>query len=195
MYFDYKIATQALNYLAHLEGGQIDKLKALKLIYFADKYHLRKYSSLISNDKYFAMQRGPVASSTKDIAEHSSFLSSKEKEYCEKYIAPLGENKFKSVAEIDKDQLSETNLESLKFAYDNFGHLEPLALVNLTHHYPEWKKHEHRLKNESRIEMNLEDFFDDPTTPNINKCFEIDDSDRDILKQDIREYISLVGVL
>jgi len=39
--FDYKKATQAINYLVKKEGGTIDKLKLIKLVYFADRYHLR----------------------------------------------------------------------------------------------------------------------------------------------------------
>ncbi len=37
--FDYKKATQALNFFAIKCGGKIDKMKALKLIFFADRYH------------------------------------------------------------------------------------------------------------------------------------------------------------
>ena len=47
------------------------KMKALKLVYIADRYHLRKYGRLITNDTYFAMNYGPVPSGTKDIAEAS----------------------------------------------------------------------------------------------------------------------------
>ena len=53
-----KIA-QILNYIAHQAGSSdaINRLKALKLIYFADRYHLRRYGRSVSNDDYFAMVR------------------------------------------------------------------------------------------------------------------------------------------
>jgi len=65
--FDHKKATQALNFFAKRAGGKITKLNALKLIYLADRYHLRKYGRPIFSDTYWAMPYGPVASSVKDI--------------------------------------------------------------------------------------------------------------------------------
>jgi len=53
--FAHRKATQALNVLARNSGGTISKLKALKLVFFADRYHLRKYGRAIINDRYFAM--------------------------------------------------------------------------------------------------------------------------------------------
>ena len=53
--FDYKKATQAINYLTKKEGGQIDKLKLIKLIYLADRYHLRRYGRRVVNYADLAM--------------------------------------------------------------------------------------------------------------------------------------------
>lgn len=53
-------------------------MKALQLVYFADRYHLRKFGRPITNDEYFAMPYGPVASGAKDIAEGSIGLSTHE---------------------------------------------------------------------------------------------------------------------
>ena len=79
--FAHRKATQALNYFARQSSGRLNKLKALKLIYFADRYHLRTYGRPITNDRYLAMEYGPVASSCKDLAEMSEFLGKEEREY------------------------------------------------------------------------------------------------------------------
>ena len=50
--FDYKKAVQAINFFARKNGGKITKLEVLKLIFFADRYHLRKYGRPITNDQY-----------------------------------------------------------------------------------------------------------------------------------------------
>lgn len=42
--------------------GKMDKLKLLKLVYLADKYHLIYYGRTITNDDYYAMKHGPIAS-------------------------------------------------------------------------------------------------------------------------------------
>ena len=47
--FDHEKATQAINFFARESGGQINKMKAIKLIYFAERYHLRKYGRPITN--------------------------------------------------------------------------------------------------------------------------------------------------
>jgi uncharacterized phage-associated protein len=65
----HRKAAQALNYFARQEGGSINKLKALKLLFFADRYHLRKFGRPVSECTYFAMAHGPVASEAKNIAE------------------------------------------------------------------------------------------------------------------------------
>ena len=49
-------------------------LSDIKLIFFADRYHIRKYGRPITNDEYLAMDFGPVNSGVKDIAEMSGFL-------------------------------------------------------------------------------------------------------------------------
>jgi len=103
--FDYKKATQAINYLTKKEGGQIDKLKLMKLIYFADRYHLRRYGRPMFNDTYFAMRLGPVGSSVKDIAELSSrFLDDDERSYAGQFIARGAvDNVVVSIADVDSD--------------------------------------------------------------------------------------------
>src|SRR5680860_294981 len=52
----YEKATQALNFMATKDGGRISKLKAIKLIFLADRYHLRKYGRPVVGDQYFAME-------------------------------------------------------------------------------------------------------------------------------------------
>ena len=84
--FDFRKATQAINYLATREGGQIGKLKLIKLAYLADRFHIRRYGRPIFNDSYLAMQYGPVGSSVKDIAELSSFLGPEERKYAARFL-------------------------------------------------------------------------------------------------------------
>ena len=171
--FEYKKATQALNYFALKEGGNINKMKALKLIYLADRYHLRKYGRLITNDEYFAMDWGPVASGTKDIAEMKEiFLSDNERLYANAFIKIVGSYNLKSIRTVDKSVFSKSDIEAFNFAWSKFGDLEEFDLADLTHKYPEWKKHEQDLKTCSRLRMSPVDFFEDPNE-NIEKCYSL----------------------
>lgn len=191
--FDHIKATQCLNYLAIKQGGKIDKLKVLKLIYFADRYHLRKYGRLISNDIYFAMEYGPVASSTKDILSNSEFLGQAENDYSAQYINTDTRNIISSIKPFDEDVFSDSDLEALDFAWDRFGKYNNFNLAELTHLYPEWFKHQDALRIRSRIEMRLEDFLDDPDGE-VENCFILDDEDRTLLKEQLQEMYFIEAV-
>ena len=163
--FDYKKATQAINYLAKKEGGQIDKLKLIKLVYFADRYHLRRYGRPIINDTYFAMPLGPVGSSVKDIAELSDFLAQSERDYAGNFIAKAAKpNTVASIAPVDVNLFSRSEIEAFDFSYNEFGAQTPLTLVGVTHKYPEWEKFKSHLesKETTREPMSYSDFFNDP---------------------------------
>ena len=157
-------ATQALNFLARQSGGSINKLKALKLLFFADRYHLRKYGRPVSECVYYAMTHGPVASEAKQIAEDCDLLSAPARQYARKYLKKRSDYDFASVANVDKSVLSATDLEALDFAWRNFGQFSKYQLRDITHHYPEWKRHEHALKQtgKHRVPMVGTDFFEEP---------------------------------
>ncbi|MFM2383700.1 MAG: hypothetical protein RIQ72_272 [Candidatus Parcubacteria bacterium] len=170
--FDYKKATQAINFFIKKEGGQIDKLKLIKLIYFADRYHLRNYGRPIINDTYFAMPKGPVASSVKDIVEFSGFLAEEELQYAEQFIkkGPIAFSII-SIANLDETIFSQGELEALNFSFETFGHYQSLTLVDITHTYPEWEKFKSILesKETTREPMSYEDFFKNPDNTEADK--------------------------
>jgi uncharacterized phage-associated protein len=163
--FNHKKATQTINYLTKKEGGKIDKLKLIKLVYLADRYHLRRYGRPIVNDAYFAMPLGPVASSVKDIAEFSDYLAETERTYAAGFLGQGAlPNTVVSISDVDMDVFSKSELEALDFAYSEFGSKTPLALVDLTHRYPEWDKFKNALesKETTREPMSYDDFFNNP---------------------------------
>lgn len=187
--FAYRKATQALNFLAQQAGGKLDKMKALKLVFFADRYHLRKYGRLITNDEYFAMDYGPVPSGVKDIVEMGSFLGRQEKQYAERFLSPARDDHlFRSTAEVDVNVLSTSDLEALQFAWDTFGGLSPIGLFRLTHRYPEWKRHENALgsKQVSRMPISYDDFLKDPE-PGLNPCFKLTSGQVEDRRETLRE--------
>lgn len=184
--FDPQKSTQVLNYFAIQEGGQINKMKALKLVYFADRYHLRKYGRLITNDNYVAMQHGPVPSATKDIAESNDYLDDATKSYSREFVRPSGNLRLKTTNEVDESILSASDLEALQFAWDTFGSLTQFELRDLTHSYPEWSKLKDSLIAQSCVPMNLFDFLKDPPT-GFNKCFALSNEDKSLRKEQLTE--------
>ncbi len=165
--FDHKKATQAINFFARKEGGQIDKIKVIKLIWLVDRYHIRKYGRPIVNDVYFAMPYGPVASSVADLAGFNEIqISEEEKKYLDKYLTlkTFRKHGIFSVKDVDADVFSDSEIEALEKIYQEYGGLKPFDLVELSHEFPEWKKFKTTLesKTTTREVMSYEDFFGNP---------------------------------
>lgn len=169
--FDYKKAVQAINFFAKKEGGRIDKIRAIKLIYFADRFHLRKYGRPVVNDTYWAMPYGPVGSTLKDIAEMSHFLAEEELRYASEYVKQGDGFSLVSEKDIDDEVFSDSDLEALEFSHDNFGDKKTFNLVDITHKYPEWMKFETALDNRetTREQMSYSDFFLNPDPETLKK--------------------------
>lgn len=187
--FSHRKATQALNFFAAKAGGKISKMKALKLVYFADRYHLRKYGRPVVGDEYLAMNYGPVASGTKDLAEMSDFLGEEEARYARRFIAP-SETRFaySSIADVEETVFSESDREALEFAWRRFGRVERFALSKLTHKYPDWKRHEPALRSKlvSRVPMNYRDFLKDPES-GVDPCYRLGAREREAIASGIDE--------
>ncbi len=194
--FNYRKAVQALNFFAVHEGGSINKMKAIKLVWLSNRDHLRRYGRPIFNDIYYAMKFGPVPSNTKDLAElDSEFLASEELEYRDLFIKPLDKHSFTSSNDVDFNVFSETDTKSLETTYNNFGDYTQYDLSELSHQFPEWKKFEKSINMGlgSRFEINIADFFKqiDSETENL---FKMDEEDLSLSKEayEEREELELI---
>lgn len=194
--FSHRKTTQVLNFFARQEGGEINKLKALKLVYFADRYHLRRFGRPITGDEYLAMPYGPVASGAKDLAEMHDFLSDEERAYGAQFLAPVDRHTYRSTAEVADRVLSESDREALAWAWDKFGHMGRFDLAEHTHLYPEWKRHEAALLSgrETRVPMCYRDFLDDPEI-GIEPCHPLDGEQRRALAAGIQERFDAERIL
>lgn len=153
---------QAVHYLL-TQLGPTNKIKIVKLLYFADKFHLMQYGRLITNDKYYAMEHGPVGSVTKDIFYPSNLsLSETEMEYSKKLIKDEDDHVFSAIdTDIEYDSLSETDIEVLNIIIRELGETEAWQLRDKTHEYPEWKKYEEQFNEKltSRENIKTQELF------------------------------------
>jgi hypothetical protein len=74
--------------------------------------------------------------------------------------------------------LSTSDREALEFAWRNFGRFGKYTLRDITHHYPEWKRHEQKLATTKRVPMDLADFFKEPDAGYI-PCHSLTDEERE----------------
>lgn len=192
MSFSHKKTTQALNFFARQSGGRINKMKALKLLFFSDRFHLRKYGRPITNDEYFAMNFGPVPSGGKDLVEASDFRPDVEKSYAGQFINSVDRYEFSSIGDVETVVFSRTDQEALQYVWDHFGAFDQFKLAELSHEYPEWKKHEPALSSESssRVKMSFSDFLEDPPV-SFDPCYPLDEEERTVRREEVQELCSL----
>lgn len=169
--FNYKKAVQALVFLAEKEkpAPAINKMKAFKLLWLADRTHLRNYGRTILGDIYFAMNFGPIPSNTKDLAENSSFLSDIEREYREMYLITKDRYEYSATRSCETSVFSKTDIMIMEQIWNLFGKKTAFQLSEISHDYPEWQKYENSLKSgqASRFQMDYEDFFINPSIEQV----------------------------
>lgn len=191
MSFSYKKAVQIINFFAVHNGGEISKLRMLKLVFLADRYHVRKFGRPITDDQYWAMKLGPVASGVKEIAELNSG-DSREMRYARQFLAPAArEHHVRSTAPMEETVFSDSDREALAFAWRTFCRIKDV--VELTHRYPEWSKHEGTLQTQSRAPIPYEDFLEDPP-PGVDPCHPLTPEMRKIRREQIQERRALERV-
>jgi len=161
--------------------SRFNKVYLLKMIFFADRYHLRHFGCLATKDEYYAMKLGPVASTTFDI------LKKKLNEYSSD-VEEISENEV-LVKKQNEDYLSESFKESLNFALKEFSVYCWEDLSKISHCYPEWEKHKGEISSViKRSEMSLLDFFEDPED---EKCLAKFNKNTDPFKED-KNFLALM---
>ncbi len=159
--FNYKKAAQALNYLACKNGGTLNKMKAIKLIWLADRLHTRKYGRSITGDEYYAIPYGPIPSAVRDILESSNFLEDSASDYASCYLREVNKYEYSSISEPNLKVLSETDINTINQIEEKYGRLNEFELSDLSHEFPEWKKYKSALTKRlsSRFSIDQSDFF------------------------------------
>lgn len=121
--YDLNRTLEALLYICeHLEGTTKHQLS--KLLYFADKYHLGKYGRTITGDKYVKMEFGPVPSETYDHIRNSAFIND---------IFAINGYHLSGKRSANTDELSESDVEALNFALNEYGEMSFGKLTDISH--------------------------------------------------------------
>jgi len=180
---------QALYYIQNKaptdNQSRFNRVWLLKMMYFADRYHIRNFGILATDDTYFAMNLGPVASTTFDILKNNHSNTN----LPETAVVEFSEHDVRIMPQTE-ERLSESFKESIDFALNTFGSYSWSKLSDISHKYPEWKKHQTTLEINGRACMDLADFFDDPEDE-ANDPFKEDKEFLGLLKEDYESnYIS-----
>jgi uncharacterized phage-associated protein len=189
--FNFKKSVQALNFFAIKEGGSINKMKAIKLVWLSDRIHIRKYGRLITGDTYYALPNGPVPSATRDILESNNFIDDIASEYATRYLKIVEKYSYCSIADVEYKVFSLTDTDILKKVFDLYGDKSQYELSSYSHKFPEWKRHESSLSKRisSRFEISYDDFF-----TNVKEPCGIFDNDEYLSKEIFEDYLKITSL-
>jgi uncharacterized phage-associated protein len=149
----FEASVQTIHFLLKT-FGEMDKLKMVKVIYFADKRHLIFGGRTITGDNYMAMRHGPAGSMVLNVLNRNvEYLELEQLQYIDRYIQQVdSKNNYKCVdGNVEYDQLSESDKKTLTKIGEKFKSMNEWELVNLTHKYPEWTQFENELKKDPSI--------------------------------------------
>lgn len=142
--YNYEVerAAQILSYFAlRAKGRALNILKAMKLVYLADRESIRRCGEPLLEEPRFALPRGPVNHMTYQLAtrrddhpvEWSRYVQSRGDGHD---IAVRDEVDFESL-----DELSQIDIECLDAVWQKFGWMDEHVLCAWTHkpeNVPEW---------------------------------------------------------
>lgn len=155
---------QTLLYIAsHQKDKCVDFMKAYKLLWLADRCHLRMHGRTITNDQYFAMPYGIVPTDAKHLLEGEVTNLTTPEDYLERRIKIVSKHKYKAVAEPDLKEFSKSDIDVLNKVLESYNGLKPMELSSLSHKYPEWKQYKKMLNNENEknsFPVNMDLFFE-----------------------------------
>ena len=107
--FDEKTIAALLYVVSKLGKEKSEMHSVFKALYFADKKHLANYGRMIINDKYFAMDNGPVPSLIYDGCKKSRTSG----ENFGNFLKMDGHMHIRALRDPDMDELSKSDIECL----------------------------------------------------------------------------------
>ena len=138
--FTARKAAQMAAFFANQQGGTINILKLMKLLYLADRESMKRFAAPISYDLFGSMDQGPVLSRTLNLINgtYPSLIAADWEEWInDKENYELGCNR--EFERKDLDCLSDADMEVLESVWADFGHMNQWQLRDYSHtQLPAW---------------------------------------------------------
>jgi uncharacterized phage-associated protein len=163
--------------LAYLSTGihDLTKLKAAKLLYFADKLHLTRYGRPITGDRYYCLDHGPIPSASlnaindlltpvrvrvggRTLENQMSKVLGQFVQVDRQSTHPRLKSKMKPQ---EFDALTATEREVLDAIVKQYGKLPAGRLIELTHREKTWVASNKQRSAGSSVEIPWELFLDE----------------------------------
>jgi len=139
-WFNTRKAAQVVAYFAKAQGGEINVLKLMKLVYLSDREALKLFDAPILADKFVSMEHGPVNSFTYDFVNGTADENDDWNEFVTDRAGHDVGLPNNNISVQDLDELSVAELKVLALIWARFGHMDRYELRDYTHkHCPEWE--------------------------------------------------------
>jgi uncharacterized phage-associated protein len=167
--YDFEKALAALVYLASDAEAvpALDKYKAGKLLFLADKYHLVRYGRPILGDFYRALDYGPIPQQTMDALHALVDDRRRRTPEADRLAQALTVDlrfqypRFAATGAPTLEALSVSEVRALEHVVAEYGKRTFDELKALTHEMPAYKKARARVKGVHVVNMRYEDFFEE----------------------------------
>lgn len=149
-------------------GGSIQVLKLMKLIWISDRYYFLNFGNLISGDGYVAMKNGPVPSLAYNIVKNDInpvfYKEGVKPNFLEKInssITRKGYNDVVSTERFDSDLFAEGEIMIMNLVFEKLKSHSSVDLSEYSHKFAEWKRFESDLNKNpaTRHQIKLDDFL------------------------------------
>jgi len=125
---------------------KLGKVKLMKLIYFLDFTHVKKYGTPVTYDMYVHIKHGPIPSTIKNLVDYvNEDKNSQLADTILVKIIPTARNPMEKIipkrefSEADKKLFSATELEILKEVAERFKHFSSDEIEKASHNEAPWK--------------------------------------------------------
>jgi uncharacterized phage-associated protein len=126
--------TQAAAVLLSLDGGSMDRMRLIKLLYIADRELLAESGRTLTGDRAVAMKNGPVLSRTYDLIKGT--VNSPED--WDRSLRSMG-YKVVLVEDPGRGELTKREVAKLHDVTERYRPVPTPALSAHTHKFPEWR--------------------------------------------------------
>ena len=150
---DEKKATQVAGRFLKLNGGSINYMLLIKLMYMTDRTALEKWDRPVTNDTYWSLKHGPILSSVYDLIADEP--ESSDEGFWSSHISPPSNYFIRLLQSPGEEDLTREEIEIIDNAYVKYGKMNLFALAAHLHDVlPEWKN-----PGNTRLPISIQDIL------------------------------------
>ena len=145
--------TQDAALFLKLNGGKMNYMKLIKLMYLADREALSRWERPLTGDSYFSMKNGPILSNVLDWISYGERPD--EKLYWCRHISNPSRYNISLKKDPGQDELSKREIKLIEEIYEKYKKFNQWEMVDICHKIlPEWEN-----PGTTSIQIQIEDIL------------------------------------